>query len=58
MVRKKRYNYTPGHQLGKSKRSVDARIRARKPGKRKSSAGKRYYENRRNRSDKNPKKRL
>lgn len=58
MAKKKKYNYKPGHQLGKSIRSIDKRLRAKKPGKRVSASKKRYYENRRNRTDKNPKKKL
>jgi hypothetical protein len=41
----------PVHQTGKSSRKIDKRIRAKAPGKRKSSSGATYYEYRRNRSD-------
>jgi hypothetical protein len=38
-------------QTGTSNKLFDERQRAKKPGKRKSSSGKKYYENRKNRSD-------
>lgn len=53
MVKKKTY-----HQTGKSNRTRDKKRKAKKPGWRKSKSGKKYFENRRNRSDKNRKKRL
>lgn len=37
---------------------LDKKLKAKKPGKRKSKSGKKYTETRKNRSDKNPKKRL
>jgi coproporphyrinogen III oxidase-like Fe-S oxidoreductase len=39
------------HQTGKSNVAMDKRIKAKKPGKRKSKHNKTYYENRKNRSD-------
>jgi hypothetical protein len=41
----------PIHQTGKTSRKIDKRIKAKAPGKRKSSSGATYYEYRRNRSD-------
>jgi len=50
--RKKGYTpRKPIHQTGKSSKKIDERMRAKKPGKRKSSSGATYYEYRRNRSD-------
>jgi hypothetical protein len=42
-------------QTGKTTKSIDRRYKAKKPGYRKSRKGKKYYENRKNRSDVNPK---
>lgn len=42
------------YMTGKSSRAWDKMFRALKPGKRKSSKGKVYYEHRRNRSDLHP----
>ena len=47
------------HQIGTTHRAADKRVSARKPGRRVAKVSKaRYYENRRNRSDKNPRLRL
>lgn len=59
--RKKRYARVlkaSKHQSGQSSTKHDKRYPALKPGKRKSKSGKVYYEDRRNRSDKNKKTRL
>ena len=45
-------------QTGTSVRKVDKARTAMPPGRRLSASGKKYTENRRNRSDKNPKTRL
>jgi len=45
-------------QTGKSVRSKDIKIKAKRPGPRFSKTGKKYTERRANRSDKNPSKRL
>jgi hypothetical protein len=45
-------------QTGKSNTFMDKRFMAKKPGKRKTSWGTTYYERRKNRSDRNPKRRL
>ncbi len=44
--------------VGRSNTPADKRRKALKPGLRRASSGKRYFENRRNRSDRNPKKGL
>jgi len=56
----KRINRKPGEltQIGKSNIFLDLRYAALKPGKRISASGKRYYEYRANRSDKNRERRL
>jgi len=46
MRKKKRYK-----QVGSSIKAVDKMFQAKKPGWRKSKSGKKYFENRRNRSD-------
>jgi len=38
-------------QTGKSNTAIDKKVKAKKPGKRKSASGKVYYERRKNRSD-------
>lgn len=45
-------------QTGKSVTRIDKKLRAKKPGRRVSKSGNVYFERRRNRSDKNPKKKL
>jgi hypothetical protein len=45
-------------QIGTSNRRIDRRFKAKKPGKRRTAWGSTYYEKRRNRSDKNPRKRI
>ena len=47
-----------GYQLGRTNESIDKMIEALKPGKRLSESGNTYWERRKNRSDKDPKKRL
>ncbi len=37
---------------GKTKRSIDKKLRAKKPGLRRSASGRKYFERRANRSDK------
>ena len=46
------------HQTGKTCRRIDERRTAMQPGMRVSKRGKPYYEGRKNRSDRSPKKRL
>lgn len=46
MATKKKYR-----QTGRSKKSADIKRKAKPPGKRKSSSGRTYFENRKNRSD-------
>lgn len=56
--RKGRTVRSVNYQRGKSDKRKDAKRSALKPGKRKSRSGKKYWETRRNRSDRNPKLRL
>jgi len=53
--KRKKYKYP---QVGKSNRFVDKHLKAKKVGWRKSKAGRKYFENRRNRSDRDRRKRL
>ena len=45
-------------QTGKTNTAVDKKLKAKKVGWRKSKSGNLYFENRRNRSDKNKRKKL
>jgi len=50
-LRKPKVLVKSNRQVGKSVKSIDKQLKALAPGKRRSSTGKIYYENRRNRSD-------
>lgn len=49
--KKPRVIYVAKHRTGKSSRAHDLRYKAMAPGMRVSASGRKYYENRRNRSD-------
>jgi len=57
-VSKSRVLKSSKRQTGRSNKAVDRSLKAKLPGKRRSSTGKIYYEYRKNRTDVNPKKRL